>query len=125
MIRVLRGRVIVREDLRADTEHYRHIIVPDVSTQHDPDAIAVARTWHRGTVLAMGAPALTKKGVEVPHGFAVGDQIYWHFVHNERSWTLTWIDGERAVALPQSCIDAVHVEPARGFTASDRMGYAS
>jgi co-chaperonin GroES (HSP10) len=110
MMRLLRGRVLVREDLKADTDHFLRIIVPDVFTTHDKDAVAVARTWHRGTVIQIGPPALTKKGVEVPHGFAVGDVVLFHWAHAERMWSLDLGEGV-VVALPQDCVDVV-LEPA-------------
>lgn len=106
-MRVLRGRVIIREDLKADTRQYTHIIAPDVSTKDDADAVAVARTWHVGTVLAKGPPALTRKGVEVPHGFEVGDTVYFHWAHYEKGFTRVWEDGELACWVPQECVDAV------------------
>lgn len=108
-VRLLRGQVVIREDLRADTRHFRHIIVPGVSNaeRHDPDARQRARTWHRGNVLAMGAPMLTSKGVEVPHGFAVGDDVIFHWQHREKSWTRPWVDGELACWIPQAFVDAV------------------
>lgn len=106
-IRLLRGRVVIREDLKADTRQYTSIIVPDVSTSHDKDAIARARKWHRGTVLAKGAPVLTCEGVEVPHGFEVGDDVLFHWEHYEAGFTRMWEDGEPACWVPQVCVDAV------------------
>lgn len=106
-MRLLRGRVVVREDLKADTAQYKHIVVPDVSTQHDKDAIARARTWHRGKVLQVGPPALTVDGVEVPQEFKEGDDVIFHFEHHEKSWTRPWSDGEPAIWVPQQAVDAV------------------
>ncbi len=121
MIRLLRGMVVIREHTKADTEQFRNIIIPAVSTQHDRHAVARARKWHRGTVLAMGPPALTKKGAEVPHDFKVGDVVYFHFVHHEEGFTRPWSDGELATWVPQSAIDAVHVGglPAAGIYAAE------
>lgn len=106
-VRLLRGQVVIREDLSADTAHYKHIVVPGVDTTNDPNAVAKARKWHRGRVLAMGAPAMTSKGVEVPRGFEVGDMVIFHFVHREKSWTREWTDGQLAVWVPQDAVDAV------------------
>lgn len=108
-IRLLRGQVVIREDLDAATRHFRHIVVPNVSNEsaHNPDAIAERRTFHRGKVLAMGAPMLTSKGVEVPHGFAVGDDVVFHWIHGERLWTRPWLDGEPASWVPQAAVDGV------------------
>ncbi len=108
-IRLLRGQVVVRENLTADTDHYRHIIVPNVSDaeRHDPDARQRARKWHRGTVLAMGSPMLSKGGVEVQPEFKVGDEVIFHWAHREKSWTREWVDGELACWVPQALVDAV------------------
>lgn len=106
-IRLLRGQVVVREDLKAGTEQYKHIVVPDVSSKHDRDAVARGRSWHKGVVLAMGAAAMTKKGVEVPPDFKIGDTVLFHWDHHERSWTRPWADGEPAAWMPQHCVDAV------------------
>ncbi len=106
-IRLLRGMVVIREDYDDAKRQFPSIIVPDVSTRDDKDAIARDRTSHRGTVLAMGAPAITKTGAEVPHGFSVGDSVVFHFEHYEKGWTRPWADGERAVWVPQVCVDGV------------------
>ena len=106
-IRLLRGQVVIREDRKADTRHYTQLIVPDVSTAHDKDAIARARKWHRGKVLAVGSPVLTRKGHEVPHGFGVGDDVLFHWEHYEAGFTRPWVDGELACWVPQMCVDAV------------------
>jgi len=60
-IKLLRGRVVIREDLGADHAHLKHIVVPQAVLDDHPTAEARRRTWHRGTVLAMGAPARTKR----------------------------------------------------------------
>jgi co-chaperonin GroES (HSP10) len=109
-VRLLRGQVVIRENLRGAADHLKHIIVPDVFTTHNPDAVQEARTWHRGRVLAMGAPMLTPTGAEVPHGFEVGDEVIFHWAHHEKSWTREWVDGEPAAWVPQWAVDAV-VEP--------------
>jgi hypothetical protein len=106
-IRLLRGQVAIRENLRAQYSQFKHIIVPDRSTKHDKDAIQYDRTSHRGIVLGMGAPALTPNGVEIDPGFGVGDEVIFHFAHLEKAWTAVWEDGERAVWIPQMFIDAV------------------
>lgn len=107
-IRLMRGQVVVREELNADTAHLTHIIVPGVSNSDLNDAIDRNRTWHRGKVLAMGPPSRTRKGrAEVPHGFVVGDTVLFHWEHHEKSFTREWIDGEPAAWLSQRCIDAV------------------
>ena len=105
-----RGCVVVREDRRRSTV----IIDPLIE---DPRYT----TTHRGTVLAMGAPALgcldvdkmgrcqslTCKHVEVPHGFRVGDVVQFHFAGTEKGRTAPWTAGEPALWLAQPEIDAV------------------
>jgi co-chaperonin GroES (HSP10) len=108
-IRLLRGQVVIRENLTADTNHYRHIVIPDVSDaeKYDADARQRARKWHRGTVLAMGAPMLSKTGAEIVPEFKVGDEVLFHWQHREKSWTREWIDGLLACWVPQAFVDAV------------------
>lgn len=105
-VRLLRGQVVVREDKDAEFRHLC-ILVPGPSTKHDKDAVPRSRAWHKGTVLAMGEPMRTEKGVEVEPGFDVGDTVFFHFDHHEKSWTRPWVDGEEAVWVPQWCVDAV------------------
>lgn len=104
--RCLQGRVIIREDYKAEHAH-KLIIVPDISDANDKHAQARKREFHRGVVLAMGPPATTRKGHEVPPGFGVGDSVIFHWNHLEASWTFEWLDGERACCVPQQCVDAV------------------
>jgi diadenosine tetraphosphatase ApaH/serine/threonine PP2A family protein phosphatase len=62
---------------------------------------------HRGVVLGIGAPAQVN-GHDVPHGFTVGDEVQFHFEHHEGAMTRLWPDdGEMAIWLPQSSVDAV------------------
>lgn len=67
-----------------------------------------AKSSHRGTVLAMGAPALSKKGIEIPPGFEVGDEVQYVYVHNQQEFTKEWIDGGVCTWVPQECVIAVH-----------------
>lgn len=106
-IRLLRGQCVIREDLRADYRKYSSIFVPDVWTTDDKDAVARARTWHQGVVLALGAPVLTAGGAEVPPGYAVGDTVVFHWEHHEKAYTRPWVDGENACWIPQGCVDGV------------------
>jgi co-chaperonin GroES (HSP10) len=103
-IRLLRGQVVVREDMSARFSRYTDLglIVPDTVIAEERK-----RRWHRGRVLQMGAPALDEFGHEVPFGFDVGDQVIWHWITHEPSWTRPYVDGELACWLPQECIDAV------------------
>lgn len=107
-LKLLRGQVVVREEYDADYTQYKHIIVPQLQGDSDDrHAIARRRTWHRGEVLSVGAPARTKKGVEVPHGFEVGDTVFFHWEKNELNFTRPWTDGKLACWLMQKEIDAV------------------
>lgn len=95
MIRPLRGQVVIREIKEASGMLW--------TPEPDPRSVKT----HRGVVLAMGAPARTSKGVEVPHGFQVGDVVQYHWVHRERDYTRPWTDGEPACWIPQECVDGV------------------
>jgi co-chaperonin GroES (HSP10) len=71
-LRLLPGRVAIREDL---PEKVGAIVLPGGYHQaHERD-----RRSHRGIVLAVGPPARTRKGVEVPLGFGPGDVVHFVF----------------------------------------------
>lgn len=107
-IRLLRGQVVVRENYAVHSQDYPHLVLPESRNGYDDrHAVARGRTWHIGEVIAMGAPALTKKGAEVPHGFAVGDTVIFHWEHNEEQFTRPWTDGKLACWMTQRCVDAV------------------
>lgn len=92
-IHPMRGQVVVRELFESSP-----IWRPDAPRD---------RRIHRGTVLALGAPARTSRGVEVPFGFGVGDVVLYSFVHNEAAFTCPWTDGGKATWVPQFCVSAV------------------
>jgi co-chaperonin GroES (HSP10) len=71
-LRLLRGRVRIRPD--AMPTHYGSIIIPETAVQDDGKDRKLGRT---GVVLAMGPPALDKKGREVEPGFAVGQRVVY------------------------------------------------
>jgi hypothetical protein len=114
-MRVLQGRVIIREELGAEFAQYKNIVLPDVldAEKRHKDNRARARKFHVGTVIAMGPPAETRRrpggrgGVPVLPEFRIGDRVVFHWVHLEKSWTFTWPDGERVAMIPQECVDAV------------------
>lgn len=76
---------------------------------------------HTGRVIAMGPPALActvdKMGrcvssscahPEVPHGFEIGDEVIYHYVHHQAAHTRLWPeDGKPASWVPQTSVDAV------------------
>lgn len=98
MIRLLRGRVAVREIVRG--EYPGEIWMPS------RDAYEVKT--HRGVVIAKGEPAIVHGKHEVPHGFEVGDVVQYHFTHLEKGWTVPWPeDGEPVTYVPQENVDAV------------------
>lgn len=91
-IRLLRGQVVVRE--RYDVAS-KVLWTPDPNDRHTKT--------HTGEVLAMGPPI---RGIDP--GFVVGDVVQFHFEHNREAWTRPWpLDGEMAIWVPQSCVDAV------------------
>jgi co-chaperonin GroES (HSP10) len=62
---------------------------------------------HRGTILALGKPALTEGHAEVPWECAVGDEVIFTWQHNEKEFTKTWTDGKPACWIPQKLVHAV------------------
>lgn len=109
MLRLLRGRVAVREILETRTTSGLHL-PDDYHDRHTRD-----RKSHRGTVLAMGAPALTAGGAEVEPGFVVGDVVHFVFaLHGcEKSRVNTWTDGETVAWVAQEEIIAVEEKERR------------
>jgi len=110
-VRLLRGQVVIRERERAS------------ETIWTPAEHASKVRTHRGTVLALGPPALRSsmrwdaterewifRQIEVPHGFAAGDEVIYQFVHHQQNWTREWVDGKPATWVPQEAVDAV-IEP--------------
>jgi hypothetical protein len=97
-IRLLPGQVVVREE-RPE---------PSVALWTPAPGARDVRT-HTGRVLALGPPArLNGSGPEVPHGFAVGDLVQFHFTHLEKAATNPWPpDGKLAIWVPQQNIDGV------------------
>lgn len=100
MIRPLRGQVVVRE------------VPPRPSAVlWTPPPGPRSVTTHTGRVLALGPPARTAGGVEVPYEYQVGDLVQYHFEALEKLLTNPWEDGEPATWVPQWCVDAVWIEP--------------
>lgn len=104
----LRGRVVIREH---EPKQIGSIIVPDQAHQNERDYQHSqglnAMSSHRATVLAIGAPMLTSTGVEVPHGFGVGDEVVFVWHHNEQMNRQTWHDGKPCNWVTQSEVIAV------------------
>ena len=96
-VRLLRGRVVVRE--LGALARSATIWTPDPKQSH-------VRT-HIGRVLAVGPPA-ELNGVEQPVDFRAGDVVGYHWEHSEGAFTLLWPeDDEPACWVPHRCIDYV------------------
>jgi len=96
--RPMRGQVVVRE-IKDEYATIRGVY----RLGGNPREVKI----HRGTVLAIGAPMLTAKGAEVPHGFSGGDVVLYSFQHNERAFTYPWSDDKPATWIPQWAVSAV------------------
>jgi len=64
-IKLLRGRVLVRED--KENEAIRGIVIPDISKQ---------RTL-RGVIVSIGLPLINKGGIELPIEIRLGDEVIY------------------------------------------------
>lgn len=95
-MRLLRGRVVVREDVSPS----------NILWTPEPGKRTV--NTHRGVVLAVGAPAEAYPDIPVPHGFEVGDSVAFHFEHHEEARTRPWLDGKPAIWLTQQEVDGVY-----------------
>lgn len=93
----LRGRVVIRE-------------LFEDGTIWTPQGNPRERLTHRGVVLALGAPALTPSGAEVPYEYGVGDTVQFHFTATEKGRIAPWSDGKPALWMAWFEIDAV-IEP--------------
>lgn len=93
MIRPMRGQVILREER---TEGLLWTPTPGPR----------AESTHTGRVLALGPPARTEGGAEVPHEYQVGDLVEYFWTHLEEKHTHEW-EGQKAVWIPQSNISGV------------------
>jgi co-chaperonin GroES (HSP10) len=109
----LRGRIIIRPT--GDSGGFAHefrragLVMPD-TLAFDPRHQKNQNSLARGVVVAMGAPALTKTGVEVPPGFSVGDEVFHIGQHQSRLYE--W-NGEMCRACSQEEVVGV-VEPDEG-----------
>ncbi len=95
-IRLMRGQVVIRETK-----------TPPSEVVWTPEEKARSVKIHRGRVLAMGPPAEMPSGAPVPHGFDVGDVVLYTWTHNEKAFTMPWVDGENASWIPQVNVQAV------------------
>lgn len=94
-IRLLRGQVVIRE------------ITAQSSLLWSPVLKGRDIQIHRGTVLAKGPPMLFNNKYEMDHGFEVGDEVLYIWVHNESTYTREWEDGQPASWIPQQAIQGV------------------
>jgi hypothetical protein len=98
-IRLLPGQVVIREVDPAPSE-----------SLWTPAPGERERHTHTGVVLAVGPPARTHggTGAEVPHDFAVGDLVQYHFTSHKGAATRAWpLDGRPAAWIPQENVDGV------------------
>lgn len=95
MIRPMRGQVVIQE-------------IPPQPSAHlwTPTPKPREVTTHTGRVLALGPPALTPGGVEVEHGYSVGDLVLYRFTFLEKVSANTW-EGTPAHWIPQVDVVAV------------------
>jgi hypothetical protein len=102
-VRLMRGQVCVREVEQTGS-----------SSLWTPEPGAREQKTHTGRVLTMGPPARlhlkSASAPEVPYGFEVGALVQFHYEHHQEAHTRTWVDGEPATWVPQSCIDGVWEE---------------
>lgn len=111
-VRPLRGRVVIRP-LEAKKIGLIHLpdMASDWARKAERSQGKKAKSSHTGEVIAMGAPALSKSGREIPPGFKVGDTVQFVFVHNQVEFTKEWVDGTQVSWVPQECVIAVHETP--------------
>lgn len=99
-VRLMRGQIVVRE-----------VNPTGSATLWTPDPRARDVKTHTGKVIAVGPPALTRRGAEVPLGIVAGDTIQFHYVHHQEAHTRVWPeDGLPAVWVPQAAVDGVWCE---------------
>jgi len=91
-LRLLRGRVLVKLLPEVESE----LILIDTSQSRVP-------VVHRGVVVAMGEPALDKRGREVAPCFSIGDTVMFLAQHKSRTVELE----EDYVSLAQKEIEGV------------------
>ncbi len=98
MIRPMRGQVVIEEIPQAPS-----------ATLWTPTPGARQVKTHTGRVLALGPPARTPTGAEVPHGFEVGDVVLYRFTFLEKLAENSW-QGRKAHWIPQQDVTAVWEE---------------
>jgi co-chaperonin GroES (HSP10) len=106
-LRLLRGRTLIRVtgDQNEHVEALRRAgLVAPASIDSDPRKNQNQNSLGRGVIVAMGAPALARKGGEVRPGHAVGDEVYFIGQGRERVYE---VDGELLRACAQEEVVAV------------------
>ena len=106
-LRLLRGRTLIR--VTGDqTEHVEALrragLIAPATLTDDPRKRENQNSLGRGVIVAMGAPALARKGGEVCPGHAVGDEVYFIGQGRERVYE---VDGELLRACAQEEVVAV------------------
>jgi len=111
-LRPLRGRVALRELIDTRTGLIWHPDNrPDTERAEDKSRGRLAQSSHRGRVLGFGPPALMYERHEVPHGFAIGDEVVFVYgsglveVGRRSTWTddgpCVWVTQEEVLAVVQ------------------------
>jgi len=106
-LRLLRGRTLIRVtgDQNEHVEALRRAgLVAPATLTDDPRKNQNQNSLGRGVIVAMGAPALARKGGEVRPGHAVGDEVYFIGQGRERVYE---VDGELLRACAQEEVVAV------------------
>jgi len=108
VIQLLRGRTLIRmtadQDGTASELERIGLVAPGTLASADPRQRANQNSLGRGVVIAMGAPALSKRGAEVPPGYGIGDEVL--FIGQGKARAVQ-IDGEWLQACAQEEVVAV------------------
>lgn len=105
-IRLLRGRTLIRPCADGETGAAlkRAGLIAPATLTDDPRKRENQNSLGRGVVVAMGAPALARKGGEVAPGHCVGDEVLFIGQGRARVYAL---DGELLRACTQEEVVAV------------------
>lgn len=78
-IRLLRGRTLIRPCADGETGAAlkRAGLIAPATLTDDPRKRENQNSLGRGVVVAMGAPAMSRKGGEVAPAYSVGDDVYF------------------------------------------------
>ena len=105
-LRLLRGRTLIRPCADGETGAAlkRAGLIAPATLTDDPRKRENQNSLGRGVVVAMGAPAMSRKGGEVAPGHAIGDEVL--FIGQGRARVYEF-DGELLRACAQEEVVAV------------------